>query len=188
MFPWLMSTLFPLPATWSFCVCRDKTSKWSIVPKGTEIFLSAGGSCSTEQPKTEKGNSVESRVTSPSLFLQNSQETVGSENHLSKPDVRATAKAYSKIPGRGHESSGVSQTTEVSACPAGEEPCAVQRLSVDGLPTVHKNMQTLIALSTTETKTAQSQASAFAYSNINNAKHTLTPVNCWTVHNTPLTC
>uniref|UniRef100_A0A8V0YYN5 Uncharacterized protein n=1 Tax=Gallus gallus TaxID=9031 RepID=A0A8V0YYN5_CHICK len=97
-----MSTLFPLPATWSFCVCRDKTSKWSIVPKGTEIFLSAGGSCSTEQPKTEKGNSVESRVTSPS-----------SENHLSKPDVRATAKAYSKIPGRGHESSGVSQTTEV---------------------------------------------------------------------------
>ncbi|XP_009884368.1 PREDICTED: uncharacterized protein C2orf73 homolog [Charadrius vociferus] len=59
-------------STWSSCVCRDKTSKWSIVPKGTEMFLSARGSCSRERPKTEKGNSVKSRMTSPSLFLQNS--------------------------------------------------------------------------------------------------------------------
>lgn len=66
MFPWLMSTLFPLPATWSFCVCRDKTSEWSIVPKGTELFLSARGSCSLERPKTAKGNSVKGRMTSPS--------------------------------------------------------------------------------------------------------------------------
>uniref|UniRef100_A0A803XL81 Uncharacterized protein n=1 Tax=Meleagris gallopavo TaxID=9103 RepID=A0A803XL81_MELGA len=36
-----------------------------------------------------------------------------SENHLSKPDVRETAKAWPRIPVRGHESSGVSQTTEV---------------------------------------------------------------------------
>lgn len=31
------------------------------------------------------------------------------------------------------------------------------------------------------------QASAFAYSNINNTKHKLTPLNCWREHNTSLT-
>uniref|UniRef100_A0A8B9PTX4 Chromosome 2 open reading frame 73 n=1 Tax=Apteryx owenii TaxID=8824 RepID=A0A8B9PTX4_APTOW len=84
-------------------VRQYKTSEWSIVPEGTEIFLSARGSCSLEQPKTEKGNSVKSRMTSPSLFLQNSLETLSSENHLSKPDVREIAKAYPRIPVRGHE-------------------------------------------------------------------------------------
>lgn len=59
-----------------------------------------------------------------------------------------------RIPVRGHESSGVSQTTAVDVCPAGEEPLAVQRPSVHGFPTVHKNMQTLVAPSTTETKAA----------------------------------
>lgn len=118
-----MSTLFPLPATWNFCVCTDKTSKWSIAAKGTEIFLSAGGSCSPERPKTEKGNSVKSWMTSPTFFLQNSWETVGSENHLSKPDVREIAKAYPRIPAGGHKSSGISQTAEVDVgCSAGEEP------------------------------------------------------------------
>ncbi|KAM6272135.1 LOW QUALITY PROTEIN: ciliary microtubule inner protein 6 [Spheniscus humboldti] len=102
-------------------VCAEIKPASAIVPKGTEIFLSARGSCSLEQPKTEKGNLVKS-MTSPSLFLQNS-ETVGSENHLSKPDVREIAKAYPRIPVRGHKSSGVSQTTEVDVgCPAGEEP------------------------------------------------------------------
>ncbi|KAM6298324.1 LOW QUALITY PROTEIN: ciliary microtubule inner protein 6 [Aegotheles albertisi] len=103
-------------------VCAEIKPASAIVPKGTEIFLSARGSCSLERPKTEKGNSVKSRMTSPSLFLQNS-ETVGSANHLSKPDVREIAKAYPRIPVRGHESSGISQTTEVDVgCPAGEEP------------------------------------------------------------------
>uniref|UniRef100_A0A669Q4T2 Uncharacterized protein n=1 Tax=Phasianus colchicus TaxID=9054 RepID=A0A669Q4T2_PHACC len=78
----------------------------------------------------------------------------GSENHLSKPDVRETAKAWPRIPVQGHKSSGVSQTTEVDACPAGEEPFAVQHPSVDGFPTVHKNVQTLIASSTADTKAA----------------------------------
>ncbi|KAM9271632.1 LOW QUALITY PROTEIN: ciliary microtubule inner protein 6 [Morus bassanus] len=102
-------------------VCAEIKPASAIVPKGTEIFLSARGSCSLERSKTEKGNSVKSRMTSPSLFLQNS-ETVGSENHLSKPDVREIAKAYPQIPVRGHKSSGISQTTEVDVgCPAGEE-------------------------------------------------------------------
>nr|XP_006122177.2 uncharacterized protein C2orf73 homolog isoform X1 [Pelodiscus sinensis] len=72
-----------------------------IVPKGTEIFLSSRGSCSLEQPKTEKGNSMESQMTSPGLCLQNSQETLDCETHLSKPDVRESAKAYSRIPVKG---------------------------------------------------------------------------------------
>lgn len=118
-----MSTLFPLPATWNFCVCTDKTSEWSIAPKGTEIFPRAGGSCSPERPKAGKGNSVKSWMTSPILFLHNSWETVGSENHLSKPDVREIAKAYPRIPAGGRKSSGTSQTAEVDVgCPAGEEP------------------------------------------------------------------
>ncbi|KAM6084896.1 LOW QUALITY PROTEIN: ciliary microtubule inner protein 6 [Theristicus caerulescens] len=102
-------------------VCAEIKPASAIVPRGTEIFLSARGSCSLERPKPEKGNSVKG-MTSPSLFLQNS-ETVGSENHLSKPDVRKIAKAYPRIPVRGHKSSGISQTTEVDVgCPAGEEP------------------------------------------------------------------
>uniref|UniRef100_A0A8C4JH14 Chromosome 2 open reading frame 73 n=1 Tax=Dromaius novaehollandiae TaxID=8790 RepID=A0A8C4JH14_DRONO len=63
----------------------------------------ASGSCSPEQPKTEKENSVKSRMTS----------TLSSETHLSKPDIREIAKAYPRIPVRGHKSSGISQTTEV---------------------------------------------------------------------------
>ncbi|KAM6139345.1 LOW QUALITY PROTEIN: ciliary microtubule inner protein 6 [Phoenicopterus ruber ruber] len=102
-------------------VCAEIKPASAIVPKGTEIFLSAKGSCSLERPKPEKGNSVKSRMTSPNLFLQNS-ETVGSENHL-KPDVREIAKAYPRIPVRGHKSSGISQTTKVDVgCPAREEP------------------------------------------------------------------
>uniref|UniRef100_A0A8C3EJJ8 Uncharacterized protein n=1 Tax=Corvus moneduloides TaxID=1196302 RepID=A0A8C3EJJ8_CORMO len=52
-------------------------------------------------------------MTSPTFFLQNSWETVGSENHLSKPDVREIAKAYPRIPAGGHKSSRISQTAEV---------------------------------------------------------------------------
>uniref|UniRef100_A0A8C7A2K3 Uncharacterized protein n=1 Tax=Nothoprocta perdicaria TaxID=30464 RepID=A0A8C7A2K3_NOTPE len=48
-------------------VRQYKTSEWSRVPEGTEIFPSAGGSCSRGRPKTEKGNSVESRMTSPNV-------------------------------------------------------------------------------------------------------------------------
>ncbi|XP_032627631.1 ciliary microtubule inner protein 6 [Chelonoidis abingdonii] len=93
-----------------------------IVPQGTEVFLSARGSGSLEQPKTEKGNSVESQMTSPSLCLQNSQETLGCETHLSKPDLREAAKAYPRIPVRAQKSSDISQATEVDViCPAGEE-------------------------------------------------------------------
>ncbi|KAM9257672.1 LOW QUALITY PROTEIN: ciliary microtubule inner protein 6 [Cariama cristata] len=90
-------------------VCAEIKPASAIVPKGTEMFLSAEGSCSLEQPKTEKGNSVKSRMTSPNLFLQNS-EAVGSD-HLSKPDVREIAKAYPRIPVRGQKSSSTSQTS-----------------------------------------------------------------------------
>uniref|UniRef100_A0A8C4UDB3 Uncharacterized protein n=1 Tax=Falco tinnunculus TaxID=100819 RepID=A0A8C4UDB3_FALTI len=42
---------------------------------------------------------------------------IGSENHLSKPDVREIAKAYPRIPVRGHKSSGISQTSKVDLTP-----------------------------------------------------------------------
>nr|XP_027790107.1 LOW QUALITY PROTEIN: uncharacterized protein C2orf73 homolog [Marmota flaviventris] len=46
-----------------------------IVPKGTEVLLNAPGRCSSEQPKkTEKGNPAGSRMISPGLCQQNSQE------------------------------------------------------------------------------------------------------------------
>ncbi|KAM6180338.1 ciliary microtubule inner protein 6 [Erethizon dorsatum] len=46
-----------------------------IVPTGTEVLLNAPGSCSSEQSKkTEKGNSAGSRMISPALCQQNSQE------------------------------------------------------------------------------------------------------------------
>ncbi|KAM7172212.1 ciliary microtubule inner protein 6 [Macrochelys suwanniensis] len=118
-----------------------------IVPQGTEVFLSARGSCSLEQPKTEKGNSVESQMTSPSLCLQNSQETLGCETHLSKPDVREAAKAYPRIPVRAQKSSDISQATEVDViCPAGEQSlCPAMKgpldKSLDRLPPAHKNIR-----------------------------------------------
>uniref|UniRef100_A0A8C8RDW2 Chromosome 2 open reading frame 73 n=1 Tax=Pelusios castaneus TaxID=367368 RepID=A0A8C8RDW2_9SAUR len=106
----------------TFVWTEIKPVSGSIVPKGTEVFLSARGSCTLEQPKTEKGNSVESQMTSPSLCLQNSQETVGCETHLSKPDIREAAKAYPRISVRGQKSSGISQATEVDVIhPVGEE-------------------------------------------------------------------
>lgn len=117
-----------------------------IVPQGTEVFLSARGSCSLEQAKTEKGNSVESQMTSPTLCLHNSQETLGCETHLSKPDVREAAKAYPRIPVRGQKSSDISQATEVdvirpaeeeSLCPAMKGPLDK---SLDRLPPTHKNI------------------------------------------------
>ncbi|KAM9154837.1 ciliary microtubule inner protein 6 [Pangshura tecta] len=117
-----------------------------IVPQGTEVFLSARGSGSLEQPKTGKGNSVESQMTSPSLCLQNSQETLGCETHLSKPEVREAAKAYPRIPVRAQKSSDISQATEVDViCPAGEESlCPAMKgpldKSLDKLPPAHKNI------------------------------------------------
>ncbi|XP_005391087.1 PREDICTED: uncharacterized protein C2orf73 homolog [Chinchilla lanigera] len=45
------------------------------VPTGTEVLLNAPGSCSSEQSKkTETGNSAGSRMISPGLCQQNSQE------------------------------------------------------------------------------------------------------------------
>ena len=46
-----------------------------IVPKGTKVLLNAPELCSSEQSKkTEKGNSSESKMISPGLCQQNSQE------------------------------------------------------------------------------------------------------------------
>ncbi|XP_074844607.1 ciliary microtubule inner protein 6 [Carettochelys insculpta] len=131
-----------------------------MVPKGTEVFLSARGSCSLEQPKTEKGNSVESQMTSPSFCLKNSQETLDCETHLSKPDVREAAKAYPRIPVRGQKSSSISQATEVdvihsageeSLCPAIKDPL---NKPLDKLPPAHKNVQSLISPTATKMERA----------------------------------
>ncbi|XP_006159092.2 uncharacterized protein C2orf73 homolog [Tupaia chinensis] len=52
----------------TFVQRERKPGSRPIVPKGTEVLLNAPGSCSSEQSKkTEKGNSVESRMISPGL-------------------------------------------------------------------------------------------------------------------------
>lgn len=131
-------------------------------------------------------------MTSPTFFLQNSWETVGSENHLSKPDVREIAKAYPRIPAGGHKSSGISQTAEVDVgCPAGEEPftsCSeTPSIHMGGgvLPPAQENMETLIPPAASDTKRAWS-CSLRLFQCVSDAKHKLTPGSCWRQHNPPL--
>ncbi|KAM4785542.1 LOW QUALITY PROTEIN: ciliary microtubule inner protein 6 [Cyanocitta cristata] len=172
-------------------VCAQIKPVSATAPKGTEIFPSAGGSCSPERPKTEKGNLVKS-MTSPTFFLQNSWETVGSENHLSKPDVREIAKAYPRIPVGGHKSSGISQTAEVDVgCPAGEEPFTSYSETPSihtggGFYLLHRKTWRLIPPAASDTKRAWSR-SLRLFQCVGDAKHELTPGSCWRQHNPPLT-
>ncbi|XP_019363626.1 PREDICTED: uncharacterized protein C2orf73 homolog isoform X1 [Gavialis gangeticus] len=144
----------------AFVWTEIKPESGPIVPKGTEVFQSARGSRSLGQPKTEKGNSVESRMTSPSYCLQNSRGPLGSETRLSKPDVRAAAKACPSIPARGRRSSSISQTTEVNVIhPAREEPlCPILKnpinKSLHKLPTANKTTQSVLLPPATELRRA----------------------------------
>uniref|UniRef100_A0A2K5RQS5 Ciliary microtubule inner protein 6 n=2 Tax=Cebinae TaxID=38070 RepID=A0A2K5RQS5_CEBIM len=83
------------------------------VPKGTEVLLNAPGSRSSEQSKkTEKGNSAESRMISPCLCQQNSQELLETKTHLSETDFRQAAKACPSSPESREKTTGATQTTE----------------------------------------------------------------------------
>ncbi|MEE6474301.1 hypothetical protein FKM82_010340 [Ascaphus truei] len=93
----------------AFVWTEIKTESGPVVPQGTKLFLNATGSHSLEQPQTEKGNSVESSMTSPILC---SQQMFNSEMNLSKTDLREAAKTYPRIPARELNSSGSSQTTK----------------------------------------------------------------------------
>uniref|UniRef100_A0A0D9RN09 Uncharacterized protein n=1 Tax=Chlorocebus sabaeus TaxID=60711 RepID=A0A0D9RN09_CHLSB len=83
-----------------------------IVPKGTEVVLNAPGSRSSEQSeKTEKGSSAESRMISPGLCQQNSQELLETKTHLSERDVRQAAKACPSSPESREKIAGATRTT-----------------------------------------------------------------------------
>ncbi|XP_053316189.1 uncharacterized protein C2orf73 homolog isoform X2 [Spea bombifrons] len=93
----------------AFVWTEIKTESQPRVPQGTRPFLNATGSHSLRQAQTEKGNSVESSVTSPNLCEHGSQQMFNSETRLSKTDFRDSAKTYPTIP--DGEQSGSSRPT-----------------------------------------------------------------------------
>ncbi|XP_053140493.1 uncharacterized protein C2orf73 homolog [Hemicordylus capensis] len=110
----------------------------------TQVLPSTQGSGPLEQPKTEEGNSAESCLTSPSLRLPDSQETLDSGTHLSKTNASAGAKANPSSSERRQESSGISQSTQAQVrYPPGEmPPKPLRKRSLDTLqdhlPPLHK--------------------------------------------------
>ncbi|XP_049726398.1 uncharacterized protein C2orf73 homolog isoform X1 [Elephas maximus indicus] len=106
----------------AFVQTQIKPGSRPTVPKGTEVVLKAPGSRSSEQSrKTEKGNSAESRMVSPGLCPQNSQEPLESTAHLPETDAREAARARPRSPER-EEVAGVFQTTAVGVLLSGQEP------------------------------------------------------------------
>ncbi|XP_072265791.1 ciliary microtubule inner protein 6 [Pyxicephalus adspersus] len=87
-----------------------KTESGPGVPQGTRPFLNAIGSHALQQPQTERGNSVENSMTSPSPCLPGSQQMLNSEAHLSKTELRETAKTNPNMTAREQNNSGSSQT------------------------------------------------------------------------------
>ncbi|KAM3932529.1 LOW QUALITY PROTEIN: ciliary microtubule inner protein 6 [Leptodactylus fuscus] len=73
-----------------------KTESGSAVPHGTKLFLNATGSHALNI-QTERGNSVESSMTSPSICLHGSQQMFTAQAHLSKTEFREAAKADPEI-------------------------------------------------------------------------------------------
>ncbi|XP_072491669.1 ciliary microtubule inner protein 6 isoform X2 [Notamacropus eugenii] len=82
-----------------------------IVPRRTEVFHSAH---LPVQSKTEKGNSMTSTETSPSLCQHRSQRSPISEYHLSETDIKEASKAYLPAPGKERKSARISRTAEVN--------------------------------------------------------------------------
>ncbi|KAM9187828.1 ciliary microtubule inner protein 6 [Dugong dugon] len=110
-----------------------------IVPKGTGVLLKAPGSCSSEQSrKTAKGNSAESRMISPGLCRQNSQEPLETKAHLSETDTREAAQACPRSPER-KEGPGVFQKTAEDLLLNGQEPLNPPIKNQDKSPSSDKN-------------------------------------------------
>ncbi|XP_046518920.1 uncharacterized protein C2orf73 homolog isoform X2 [Equus quagga] len=99
-----------------FVQTEIKPGSRPIVPKGTEVLLNAPRSCSSEQSKkTEKGNSAESKMISPGLCRQNSQELLETKTHLSETDVREAAKACPSSPERREKTADILQMAAADA-------------------------------------------------------------------------
>uniref|UniRef100_A0ACB8G9J5 Uncharacterized protein n=2 Tax=Sphaerodactylus townsendi TaxID=933632 RepID=A0ACB8G9J5_9SAUR len=75
-----------------------KPARGTLVPERAEAPTSTQGSELSEQPQTEKGNSVVNCITSSSLSLPDSQETPDSDTGLSKTDISVGAKADPSAP------------------------------------------------------------------------------------------
>ncbi|XP_030050446.1 ciliary microtubule inner protein 6 [Microcaecilia unicolor] len=145
-----------------------------IVPKGIKAFQSATGSHPPEQPKTGKGNSVKSKMTSPNLCFQNSQQMCDFKSHLSKTDLREAAKAYPRIPASEQNSSSTSQTAEEDTGHlAGVESSCYAMSNPLGKSEGRLLPKSMILPASTA---LDMEPSLFPC--INNTKHKLTPVNC----------
>ncbi|XP_006174505.1 uncharacterized protein C2orf73 homolog [Camelus ferus] len=106
-----------------FVQTEIKPGSRPTVPKGTQVLLNALGSCSSEQSKkTEKGNSAESKMISPGLSRQNSQELLETTTHLSETDIREAANACPRTPERRERTAGVFQITAVNALLTRHDP------------------------------------------------------------------
>uniref|UniRef100_A0A8D0YJM9 Uncharacterized protein n=1 Tax=Sus scrofa TaxID=9823 RepID=A0A8D0YJM9_PIG len=99
-----------------FVQTEIKPGSRPIVPKRTEVLLNAPGLYSSEwSQKTEKGNSAESKMISPGLCRQNSQELLETKTHLSETDVREAANACPRSPERREKIADPYQITAVNA-------------------------------------------------------------------------
>ncbi|XP_077341675.1 ciliary microtubule inner protein 6 [Lithobates pipiens] len=92
-----------------------KTESGPGIPQGTRPVLNAIGSHAVQQPQTERGNAVESSMTSPSPGLLGSQQMLNSEAHLSKTELREAAKTNPNMTAREQNSSSSSQTSRRKA-------------------------------------------------------------------------
>ncbi|XP_054584188.1 uncharacterized protein C2orf73 homolog [Eptesicus fuscus] len=109
-------------------------------PRGTEAVLNAPGSCSSEQPKKpEKGNSAESKMTSPGLGQQKSSELLETKTPLSETDVREAAKACPTSPARRKSVDGA-PTTAADALIARHNPSNPPVKSQDKVPSSDKDI------------------------------------------------
>ncbi|KAJ6667028.1 hypothetical protein lerEdw1_019031 [Lerista edwardsae] len=125
-----------------------KPPREEAVPEGTKTLPFVEGSRSLGQPKSEKGHSVESCMTSPCLPQPDSQETPDSKAHLSKTDISAGAKAEPRA--SEQESAGNSQTSGAeSSPPCGEAPSEPPRKESfdklqEPLPPIHTSEQSSV--------------------------------------------
>lgn len=109
-------------------------------PQGTEALLNAPGSRSSEQSKkTEKGNSAQSKMTSPGVGQQTSPELLETKTRLSETDVREAAKASPTSPMRGESADGA-PTTAADALITRHNPSTPPIKSQDKVPSSDKDI------------------------------------------------
>ncbi|XP_007936231.1 uncharacterized protein C2orf73 homolog, partial [Orycteropus afer afer] len=105
----------------AFVQTEIKPGSRPIVPKGTEVLLNAPGSCSSEQTRKQRKETQRKQNDLTGLGRQNSQELLETKIHLSETDVRETAQACLRNPGR-KEISSFFHTTTVNVLLTKHEP------------------------------------------------------------------